>query len=271
MNKIFTLTLILILSLTLGCSKQTEINPTSISTPTEMYNFLQEKGIHDVSLGEIEGAMNSPAKSNRNCYVVTDLLSFLIEYGLEEPDLIPTVPNDWFQDANCNVAKWTADVKERNPLDSTAINTNAPVYNITWTLDSTDVINTGNSFILPFYTYMVDSLGNIVINPECPGVFQPSCDGYHNVILEMTWNSSVYKRVGTAYGQANGTPDVILDCIGVDYLASDLSTFDFVAWAPLKFTPYEFLTESGLQWDLDGNHIVNSQDLLLFLLNWCEP
>lgn len=228
---------------------------------------------HDIELSveEIQRALDASPDSRSECYDQADLNSFLGEFGQNALKIIPSVPNDWFQDANCTVAKWTANVNTWDPVDSTANNTSLIPTSIEWVLDSIDYITVENSLILPFYTYTLDSLDNIVVNENCPGIFQPSCNGYHNVTVTMTFDDgSVYSRYGTAYGQVNNVPDDLPTCNpdSVNYTVIDLGTYDFVEQQSLTFEPYQFLVQSGLEWDLNNDGYVNVSDLLILLVGY---
>jgi len=253
----------------------------------EFWPFIQQRTQGKVSYDECLTALcKLPHRSvaQMPCFDITDILEFLAVFGVCVPDLIPIVPNDYFQDANCNVAKWTAQLKERDPSDSTTNNYAGIPVNIVWELDGDPPISTGSDWILPFYTYNLencqDSTWNeiwgawqysncdTIIDVGCPGIFSPSCNGAHNLVITMTMDDgSVYQRAGTAYGQVNFAP--FETCTGVTIVGSDLSNFDFDCFCPLTFTEHEFLIESGIDWDLTNDGCVNSGDLLILLSNFC--
>ncbi len=194
------------------------------------------------------------------CYTTTDLSSFLSQYGTIAADIIPIVPGDYFQDANCNIAKWVADTRIRN-IDGVAIDTDLEPVSISWTLDN-DLPIVTESEMLPFYTY-IDGL----VNTDCPGIFQPTCNGSHQLQIQMHFaDGTIYNRTGTAYGQVNSVPEIVPTCElePSDYEASDLNFFDFECFCPIQFEPYEFLVQ-GLEWDLNNDGSVNTADLNIFL------
>jgi hypothetical protein len=202
------------------------------------------------------------------CYNYADLMSFLAQFGSSVPDIIPTIPNDFFQDANCTVARWTAMVFERDAIDYTANSSSIVPTEVLWKIDSDPAINTGSELELKFYTYTPDSLGNSVINEDCPGFFQPSCNGYHNITITMTFaNGSIYQRSGTGKAHVNYVPEEYPDCdlSYADYEASDLTMFDFDCYCLLTFEAQEFLLESGLEWDLNTDGYVSINDLFVLL------
>lgn len=192
------------------------------------------------------------------CYNTDDLTGFLSQYGGVAADIIPTVPGDYFQDANCGIAKWIAETRLRDE-NGLAIATGLQPLTYTWTLDTDPSIVTETP-ILPFYTYTDGS-----INTDCPGIFQPSCNGSHLLEIRLEFaDGTIYSRSGTAYGQVNGTPVEICQLGLSNYIPSDLNYFDFDTFSPIEFEPYQFL-EQGLEWDLNNDGSVNTSDLNIFL------
>jgi len=230
-------------------------------------------------------------KSKPLCYDSVDLLAFLAEYGESPRDIIPAVPNSEFQDAFCFTAFWEASVHERDPINGTANNSSVQPVEVIWEIDEDPAVNTGIELSLPLFTYnlvncdtiwatdpdtgeqIVEEIINCesIINTDCPGIFQPSCDGVHICTITMIFeDGSVYQRTGTVRGEVNNLPEEIAPCeLGlVDYDQISLSTFDFDCFCPIVFEPYEFMVNSGLEWDLDGDGAVAIQDLLLLLANY---
>jgi len=218
-----------------------------------------------------EQCLNELLKVSNNkttCYTVNNMLDLLSSYGLQPQNIIPSVPNSYFQDANCNVAAWTSAVNIWNPLDSTSLESNLIPNNITWKLDADPVINT-SSFNLPFYTYILNNKGQIVINPNCNGIFQPSCNGGHNLTIIMSFDDgTIYQRTGTAYGWVNNTPLNIMACNELVIDPLSLETYNVFCPCYLTFDSYEFCIQS-LPYDLNNDFVVSSTDLLLMLANFC--
>lgn len=192
------------------------------------------------------------------CYTSTDLNSFLTQYGTHAADIVPLVPSDYFQDANCGVAKWKADVRILD-TSGTLIATDLQPISINWTLDD-DIPIVTEDWTLPFYTYV-----NEEINTDCPGIFQPTCNGFHELQITMEFaDGTIYSRNGTAYGQVNNAPVSLCELGSESYEASDLNIFDFDCLCPIEFESYEFLVQ-GLEWDLNNDGSVNVSDLNIFL------
>jgi len=258
--------LILIISVSLfaGCGREDLTNTSN----KEVIRIIEDFGFVGLNENEIIEALNTPKSSiydNPPCYNIEDLSAFLTNFGSCAKDIIPTLSNDYFQDANCNVAKWESSVREFNPIDSTGVNTNINPVSIKWFLDSDNYINTGSDFTLPFYTY-----NDGVINSDCDGIFQPSCNGAHSVVIQMEFeDGTIYRRIGTGFAIVNNTPSDIPQCelSILDYSPSDLSYFDFDTFTPIKFEPYEFIIQ-GLDWDLDNDNCVSTSDLNLFLIGF---
>ena len=280
MKKLILLCAFLILG-TYSCKKETFEDIPGIQvenkeytvvfeSPNEMADWLNnELGRQEFKAKDFEGLFKR--KKMPLCYSTVDLIAFLAQYGQSIPDVILTVPNDFFQDGNCNVAKWTAAVYQRDPLDGTADLSPMVPVEILWELDSDPAVNTGSSLILPFYTYTLNKQGDYVINDNCPGIFQPSCNGYHVLTVTMTFSDgSVYQRTGTAKAQINNVPGDIPECLlnASEYSGSDLNIFDFDCVCPIIFQEYQFLVDSGLEWDLNNDGKVNAADLNELLANF---
>jgi len=268
MKKTFILFLLAVSTLLISCSKEIESSKeTTKLTPTELKQIFDEKGI-DLPITFFESSLRSESSST-TCYNTNDVLNFLTFYGSSVEDIIPTIPNDYFQDANCNVAKWTAGVRKRNPIDSTTLSTSSIPINITWEIQTSPSINTGSDFAIRLYTYIQDSLGNITINENCPGITSIPCNGAQSCIITMEFvDGSIYQRSGTIYGQINNTPDEIQDCEGVQYTTNDLSYYDFECNCPIQFEKNQFLIYSGLTWDLNGDGSIDTLDILILLMNY---
>ncbi len=230
------------------------------------FSILQSSGIEELknlSYKDIVDAMKNGNQLNV-CYNTTDLLGLLSEYGTSALDYIPAW-NNYFQDANCNVAEWQFFGKERGE-DGTAINTVIIPDQVIWNVSGVDFETDGT---LQFVTYVIE--GNDTIpNINCDGTFQPPCNGGHLVTVTVIIGNAVYQRSNISFGQVNNVPESIAP-LCTEYSSVDVtnsSTFDFDCFCPIVFSEYQYLIDDGLTWDLNGDHIVNTNDLLILLANF---
>jgi len=165
-----------------------------------------------------------------------DLLNFLSEYGQTESDYIPTW-NNFFQDASCNVAQWQY--------------TGAEADAVQWILNGDTITNAeALKFETPF---------------NCGG-YLPPCNGAHDCTVRVTVNGAIFERSAIGWARVNG----------LDLPSCQLQVFDvepsgtFWQGQPIEFEPFEFLVEPKLKYDLNGDHIVNGSDLLIFLTSYGE-
>lgn len=286
MKHIFTLlcTIAIFVSCTKELTPELQQDPAQqVLTAEELVELFSHYGIR-MTEEEILDYMNSRSDE---CYSTIDLLGLLDEFGDRELDVIPFVPNSEFQDANCTVARWDADLAERDPEDSTTMSTSLEPINVVWILDEDPPVSTGASLRLPFYTYelgncdtihFINAMGykaielvncDTLINPDCPGIFQPSCNGVHELTVMMEFESGlVVSRSGTGRGIVNMVPSEFPLCEGVEHDPSLLATFDFSTFSSIKFSPYQFVVQSSLQYDLNGDYVVNSADLVILLAGY---
>ena len=170
------------------------------------------------------------AKSNGG-YTMDDVLGLIAEFGQKEPDYIPQW-NNYFQDAFCNTAQWTF--------------LSAPVDSVFWILNGDTV---RNDISLWFST------------PQGCGFYTPPCNGGHVCTVQAHIGGSVYERTATGYALVNNTG---LPSCGIGPFEVTSAGL-FSAGQPINFEPYEFLVHSRFNYDLDGNHTVNVQDLFILL------
>ena len=170
------------------------------------------------------------AKSNGG-YTMDDVLGLIAEFGQKEPDYIPQW-NNYFQDAFCNTAQWTF--------------LSAPVDSVFWILNGDTV---RNDISLWFST------------PQGCGFYSPPCNGGHVCTVQAHIGGSVYERTATGYALVNNTG---LPSCGIGPFEVTSAGL-FSAGQPINFEPYEFLVHSRFNYDLDGNHTVNVQDLFILL------
>jgi len=289
MRKLLTIHLVccaLLFSVFIGCKKEiiepdtpqieNVIRTTEMPTQEELdkkadrvYQMLQNTGNEEIMAIEYQVVRNTMKEAYKNkrevCYDTTDLLGLLSEYGAITPDYIPAW-NNYFQDANCNVAQWQYLAKERGE-DGTAENTDLIPDQVIWTVSGTDVDATATEGTLKFVTYTTNLEGDTIPNADCPGTFQPPCNGAHPVDVITTIGIAVYQRSNISYGHVNNVP-VGISPSCTEYSSADVtnsSTFDFDCFCPIVFDEFEFLIDDGLVWDLNGDHSVNSADLLILL------
>lgn len=263
-----------------ACKKETFIdneNQLEIveSKVEELYDFALDNDI-PVTKAQIENAMVSEDyaeyRSSEECYTVLDLIGISSSYGFKvEYDYIPSWQN-YFQDANCNVAKWTYYGHERNE-DGTGSLSDIDPASVDWLIasiseegedcDSTAILLFNEDEIW-FQTYDSNQ------EPNC-GWFQPDCNGGHATTLTVTLeDGSVWSRSAIGYAGVNNTPDDICDCNynSLDVQASfvnELGTFE-----PIIFDEYEFLIESSLPYDFDNSGTVDVLDFLVVSSNYCQ-
>ena len=170
------------------------------------------------------------AKSNGG-YTMDDVLGLIAEFGQKEPDYIPQW-NNYFQDASCNTSQWTF--------------LSAPVDSVFWILNGDTV---RNDISLWFST------------PQGCGFYSPPCNGGHVCTVQAHIGGSVYERTATGYALVNNTG---LPSCGIGPFEVTSAGL-FSAGQPINFEAYEFLVHSRFNYDLDGNHTVNVQDLFILL------
>mgnify|MGYP002639637569 CR=1 FL=1 len=233
------------------------------------YQIIHSSGIEELetmSYEDVAYTMKNGRQMNE-CFNSNDLLSFLAEYGASAPDYIPAW-NNYFQDANCNVAQWQYFGKERGE-EGTAVNTTIIPDQVIWNVSGEEFAATTTDGTLKFTTYIIE--GNDTIpNINCEGNFQPPCNGGHAVTVTVIIGDAVYQRSNISWGQVNNVPESIApDC--TEYSSFDVtnsSTFDFDCFCPIVFDEYQYLIDDGLTWDLNGDHVVNASDLLIFIANY---
>ena len=174
---------------------------------------------------------------------------FLPCYGDSAVDYVPSWPNGYFQDANCNTAKWTFVGHLRQPDSTATVVADAP-DSLTWNISGALV---HDSLIVQFKTYTIDC-----------GWFVPPCNGGHIVEVESHIYNASYARSAISYGQVNNVPDSIPSCLFGPADVTNSGTF----WAGelTKFEPYQFITEWGCSTaDFNGDYYINTEDLLQML------
>jgi len=169
-------------------------------------------------------------KSNGG-YTIEDVLGLIAEFGQTEPDYIPQW-NNYFQDASCNTAQWTF--------------LSAPADSVFWILNGDTV---RNEISLWFQT------------PQGCGFYSPPCNGGHVCTVQVHIDGSIYERTATGYALVNNTNTPSCG-IGPFEITSAVL---FNQGEPIQFEPYEFLIQSRFNYDLDGNHTVNINDLFILL------
>lgn len=172
------------------------------------------------------------AKSN-GVYTMDDVLGLIAEFGQTEPDYIPQW-NNYFQDASCNTAQWAF---LSNPVDS-----------VFWILNGDTV---RNDLSLWFET------------PQGCGFYAPPCNGGHVCTVQCYIDGSIYERTATGYALVNNTGLPSCEIGPFEITSAGL----FSQGQPIQFEPYQFLTQTRFQYDLDGNHTVNINDLFILLSN----
>lgn len=271
----------------IGCQKERFFDQDEIvqverdltdSEIEDVVKMIEDAGISDISRAEIANKLNEPVKQNAlragggPCYDSSDLTSFLAQYGQCAPDYIPTW-NNYFQDANCAVAKWQYFGHERDPETGEGVLSEMISDSIVWNVSGATVTtfeddgnsnnNTGN---LWFQTYTVDE--NLDTIPNC-GFFQPPTNGGHETTVTVYVGGAVYQRSAAGWAQVNNVPDEFPYSApnGPGY-SEPSSTFDWSGcFCPIEFEPYEFMVE-GLQWDLNYDGCVNVADLLILLAGY---
>jgi len=233
------------------------------------YQIIHSSGIEElesISYEDVAYTMKNGRQMNE-CFSSDDLLDFLVEYGESAPDYIPAW-NNYFQDANCNVAQWQFFGKERGE-DGTAVNTTVIPDQVIWNVSGEEFAATTTDGTLKFTTYTIE--GNDTIpNLNCDGNFQPPCNGAHPVTVTVVIGNAVYQRSNISFGQVNNVPESIAPSC-TEYSSFDVtnsSTFDFDCFCPIVFDEYQHLIDDGLTWDLNGDHVVNTSDLLIFIANY---
>lgn len=164
-------------------------------------------------------------------YTITDVLGLIAEFGQTEPDYIPQW-NNYFQDASCNTAQWTF--------------LSEPVDSVFWILNGDTV---RNDISLWFET------------PQDCGFYSPPCNGGHVCTVQCHIDGSVYERTATGYALVNNTG---LPSCGIGPFEVTSAGL-FSQGQQIEFEPYQFLTQTRFQYDLDGNHTVNINDLFKLL------
>lgn len=167
-------------------------------------------------------------------YSISDVLGLIAEFGQTEPDYIPQW-NNYFQDASCNTAQWTF--------------LSAPADSVFWILNG-DTIR--NEISLWFET------------PQGCGFYSPPCNGGHVCTVQVHIGGSVYERTATGYALVNNTG---LPSCGIGPFEVTSAGL-FSAGQPIQFEPYQFLTQTRFNYDLDGNHTVNITDLFILLSSY---
>tara|TARA_R110000851_G_scaffold319347_1_gene483666 strand:- start:6358 stop:7170 length:813 start_codon:yes stop_codon:yes gene_type:complete len=266
-------------SVFIGCKK--EVFEPDVTQTEELgkradsvYQVLQNTGSEElmaIKYQVVHDAMREVYKGkNRgvSCYDLADLFGFLSEYGSTTPDYIP-VWNNYFQDANCSVAQWQYLSKERGE-GGIAENTDITPDKVIWTVSGADFDATETEGTLKFVIYTTNLEGDTIPNTDCSGVFQPPCNGTHPVDVTVNVGVAVYQRSNISHGRVNKVPSSIAPAC-TEYSASDVtnsSTFDFDCFCPIVFDEFEFLIDDGLVWDLNGDHYVSVEDLMILLVGY---
>lgn len=207
--------------------------------------------------------------SKAQTYGIIQMIEASSAMGTTAADIVPTVPNSYFQDANCFVAEWEYQTRERNEIDSTAQVSDLIPVQIEWrlsqdTLDADgifiDTVYTGSNPILDFKTYAQDC-----------GEYQPPCNGGHAVQITVTMsNGTQYRNTGVLYAQVNDVPKEYPDCPIDSQDYTGMPIFDFEVFELIKFDPYQFYI-GGLTGDFDKNGVVNIIDLIFVASHWGLP
>ncbi len=169
-------------------------------------------------------------------YDSNDLLGLLSEYGTSDLDIVPTW-NNFFQGASCGNAVW----------NYTGLGTSTFIIN-------GEEIQTQS---LVFQTYQPTGA------PLCDG-YEPQCNGGLDCIVRVEYNGAIYERSAIGWAQRIGVP--FPNCEIAVFEVEPSGTF----WQgqPLEFEPYQFIIQSSLSWDLNGDNTVNGEDLQLLLANY---
>lgn len=237
----------------------------TFETPEEMAVWFNDK-LDEVRF-DAEMFEEAFARSRRPlCYNTEDLLSFISQYRTRVPDFIP-VWNNYFQDVNCFDSRWEFFLYERQQ-DGTAPPPAVTelVDNVEWNVSGA-IVNTDGD--LQFATYFITE-GDTILNPNCPGTFQPPCNGGHEVVVTVTIGGATYQRSNISFGGVNNVPASIAP-LCTELTVSDITDsgqFDQDCPCPTVFDSYEFLLDSGLEWDLDNDGVVELLDLLIFFENY---
>lgn len=278
MKKIFLLFALLFL-INQGCKKEEfvddfssveqTINKVTFETPQELTGWLNEKiGRDEFRPGMFQELFQRSAKPL--CYDSIDLLSFLSQYGQKADDYIPAW-NNYFQDANCNVAQWQYFGYERDPETSNGIGTELVPDSVVWSVSGAEHTTYGEESLF-FQTYTLDpETLDTVPNTDCPGIFQPPCNGGHATTVTVYLDEAVYQRSAVGWAQVNTVPETIAPfCAPYGFAYSEPSaTFDWAECGCLfEFNEFEFMIDSGLDWDLAQDGHINTSDLLILLTNY---
>lgn len=242
-----------------ACMKESDIlSIPQYTTAEEVYEKCQEKDI-DITLREIEVAMANPAIDGE-CFTALDLLTLLEHYGKCAPNYVIGW-NNYFQDANCNIAQWQFFVGEVGP-DSTASIITVQPDSVVWTIDDIDNVTMQSNLLFQTYT----SGG---IPAACSvGEYQPQCNGAHSVTATGWFGGSSYVRSGISYGLINNVPPAIPTCELGPFDVENTLFYDFQCQCPITFETYEMLDVAYEGMDFDGNGCVNSIDLLYLLARY---
>ena len=198
----------------------------------EVINNSKHAELQALTKGEIDNRM----KLMPPLYDIDDLLGLVSEFGQVEVDYVPAW-NNFFQDASCNTAKWDY--------------FGAPCDSVQWFIY--DEVITSDT--LKFQTYFPSGM------PRCEG-YEPPCNGAHFHTVRAYLNGAIYER--SAVGWANVLVPLTLTC--TEYAVWDVTPSGiFEAGQPLVFEPYEFMIQGALQYDLNGDYIVNINDLWILL------
>lgn len=205
---------------------------------TNVYDVLQKSShneLKNITLAEI----NERSSIMPKLYDIDDLLGLVSEFGQSEVNYVPAW-NNFFQDASCNTAKWNYFA---DPCDS-----------VQWFIY--DEVITADT--LKFQTYFPSGM------PRCEG-YEPPCNGAHFHTVRAYLNGAIYERSGI--GWANVLVPLTPQC--TDYAVWNVTpTGTFEAGVPLVFEPYEFLIQGSLQYDLNGDYLVNINDLWILLASY---
>jgi hypothetical protein len=166
-------------------------------------------------------------------YDAGDLLGLLAEFGQVDPDLVP-MWNNFFQDGNCNTAQWTY------------LSDGVP----TWIIEG-DTLYTQD---LIFQTWSPSGM------PLCEG-YIPPCNGGHDCRVEVDYLGARFAREAIGWALVNNA--ILPPCeLGAADVEPSTNYWDGEI---MVFEPYEFMIQSALEYDLDGDHDVDMDDLFLLL------
>lgn len=259
-----------------GCKKESfDTNFLSIHQNKDEVYFENSKELADW-LNETAGRTDFQAsqfdelfsKSNQPlCYNATDLLHFLAQFGLKAPDYIPSW-NNYIQDVNCALG-WDYIGHERNPETANGVTTQITPDSVVWNLDGLTHTTYSGDFTLYFQTYFVDPVTlDTLPRLDCPGTFQPPCNASQETTVTVYINGAVYQRSAIGWAQINNVPESLAPyCapFGPGY-SEPSANFDYLGcFCLFQFEPYQFMVDSGLEWDLNQDGGVFISDLFIFL------